>query len=96
MKKTLRYPLGRGLFHNGWEMRQTLEMPFGAKILSVSVQAGVPTIWVLANQPAPMEKLENRVVYITDADAVLGDEFVGRRFIGTLQGHNNSAVHVWE
>jgi hypothetical protein len=96
MKKTLRYPLGRGLSHNGWEMRQTLEMPFGAKILSVSIQNGTPTIWALANQSAPMEKMEQRIIYITEADAVLGDEFVGRRFIGTLQTLNDSAVHVWE
>lgn len=96
MKKTLGYPLDRGLSNNGWEMRQTLEMPFGAKILSVSNQNGTPTIWVLANQPAPMEKLEERIVYITEADAVLSDEFVGRRFIGTIETLNYSAAHVWE
>jgi len=94
--KIVGYRLSEGLRHHGWEARQVIEMPFGAKILSVSIQAGVPTIWVLENQLAPMGKMENRIVYITEAEAILGDEFVGRRFIGTLPTYRDSAIHVWE
>jgi hypothetical protein len=91
--KTIGYRLQEDLYHKGWEARQTIEMPCGAKILSVTVQAGVPTVWALVN---PEAATETRYLYITEGETKLGDEFVGRRFIGTLPAFRDSAMHIWE
>jgi hypothetical protein len=96
MKSIFKYSLHVNYdgFGARWEERQVIEMPCDAKILSVGIQAGKPMLWALVTPDAPAEK---RTVCITKTGGELGDEFGGRRFIGTLLfGEGGIVLHVWE
>lgn len=96
MRKVFKYPLAAEFSGSGahWEERQVIEMPGGAKILSVALQGGRPVLWALVDPEAPKER---RPVYIVNTGGELGDEFGGRRFVGTLVfGDGGIVLHVWE
>jgi hypothetical protein len=96
MKSIFKYPLHVKYdgFGATWEERQVIEMPYDARILSVGIQAGKPMLWALVTPDAPAGK---RTICITKTGGELGDEFGGRRFIGTLLfGEGGIVLHVWE
>ncbi len=96
MLKVFKYELhaDANQFGGTWEDHQELDMPRGAKFLSVGMQAGRPMLWALVNTAGGPEK---RRVYITPTGKELGDEFAGRTFIGTLIfGAGQIILHVWE
>lgn len=74
--------------------KQAIQMPKGAKILTVQVQGdgGLPCIWALCDTEAP---LENRLIAMfgTGHQAPEG----AADYIGTFQLHNGEFVfHVFE
>jgi hypothetical protein len=72
--------------------RQTIEMPAGAKILSLQTQHNEPQIWALVDTHAPKESRTFRAVP-TGADFI-DDEMT---YIGTFQINNGSLVfHIFE
>lgn len=96
MKKIWKFELH--LDYNGtgvtWESRQVVPMPYGAIILSVGLQEGMPMLWALVDPEASMEE---RTVRIVATGSDLGDEFGGRHFIGTLIfGQGGIILHVFE
>jgi len=96
MRSIYKYPLdieyGNG--SAGWEPRNVIEMPKGAKILSAAIQHGKGVLWALVD---PNAEKERRQVLITATGGNIGDEFDGRRFIGTLLfGEGAIVLHAWE
>lgn len=96
MKKILGYPL-RAEYVSGsvyWEIQSVIPMPCGAKILSVGLQEGRPTLWALVNPGAPIDM---RTIHVVATESSLGDEFGGLRFIGTVVlGCGGIVIHVFE
>jgi hypothetical protein len=73
---------------------QSVEMPAGAKILTVQVQYGNPVIWAICDTEA--EKTETRVfrIYGTGHDI---DESVSDTYIGSYQLYSGQFVgHLFE
>ena len=58
-----------------------IEMPEGAKILSLQVQGGVPCIWVRVNPDKPIE-IRRFITYVTGSSDDI-DPY--SRYIGTYQ-----------
>lgn len=77
------------------EDRQIVEMPRGARILSVQSQDGLtPCMWALVNPKAP---LEARAFAIFGTGHLVSNEFTADKFIGTVQTMGGSLVwHVFE
>lgn len=77
------------------EDRQIIEMPRGARILSIQVQNGVPCIWAQVN---PKSEKEKRVIYIVGTGHDLEDFiFDSCGYRGTFQLHGGALVfHVFE
>lgn len=96
MRKIFKYKLN--VAYDGivgtWDPVQVIEMPGSPKILSVGIQAGEAMLWALVNPDAEKQR---KKVYVTNTGGELGDEFVGRRFLGTLIfGSGGIVLHVWE
>lgn len=71
-----------------------IQMPEGAKILHVAVQAGYPFIWALVNPDAPL-KTRSFDVYATGHE-IINPAFT-RKFIGTFFVNGGEFVfHVFE
>ena len=69
-----------------------LEMPKDAEILTVQIQHGFPTLWVLVDPSAPFEI---RVVRVAGTGHELPDN-IGK-YIGTFQIYEGSMiVHVFD
>ena len=72
----------------------TVDMPQGAKILSLQVQHGTPTIWALVDPEAPSTQRNFRVAGTGHAIDNFGDEL---SFVGTCQMMDGSLVwHLFE
>jgi len=75
--------------------RNVVEMPIGAKILTVQLQLGTPCIWALVNPKAP---LADRVIEVFGTGLPI--EYatgVSREYIGTYQLMDGALVlHVFE
>lgn len=95
IKKIFKYPLMAD--YNGATAGwcQPVELPSGAKILSVAVQnQKAAVLWALVNPDAPNE---TRKIYIANTDGELPETFGSHRFIGTLLfGGGEIVLHVFE
>ena len=70
-----------------------VDMPAGAKVLSVQVQNGSPQMWAMVNEDA---KLVQRHFGVFGTGWHIPDDFKGR-FIGTFQLQGGSlAFHLFE
>lgn len=58
MKMIFKYPLGEDIHHNAI---YEIEMPKGAKILDIQLQAGKPVIWALVNPKHKLRKYEFQI-----------------------------------
>lgn len=71
-----------------------IEMPNGARILSVQVQNGVPVLWALVDPDAPLKRRDIRV-YGTGHSIRL--EVEDLEYLGTFQMHDGALVfHAFE
>lgn len=74
-------------------VQQTINIPFGAEVLSVGMQQGVIQLWVWVNILAP-EKARNFVIFGTGHTI---PDTLNLRFIGTVQLDEGSFIyHVFE
>ena len=72
---------------------QFLDIPGGAQILSVQVQAGQPCIWALVNPDADRRK---RHIRICGTGHRVDERYIGT-FVGTYQLNGGSLVfHVFD
>ncbi|KKL56065.1 hypothetical protein LCGC14_2249180 [marine sediment metagenome] len=70
----------------------SIEMPFGAEILSFQLQYGLPTIWVLVEPTS--EKVERRFRLVGTGHYI---EESGLKYIGTIKMLNDKLVyHLFE
>ena len=77
------------------EDQQVIQMPIGAKILTVQVQKGQVQLWALVNPEIPTQA---RTIEIIGTGNPINDDIVGERnYIATFQLHDGSLVfHVFE
>ena len=74
--------------------QKTIEMPKGAKVLSVQMQNDIPCIWVLVDPKADKTK---RTFEIFGTGHDIECDGISREFIGTFQMHSGSLVfHLFE
>jgi hypothetical protein len=77
-----------------WSAFQQLDMPRGAKVLSLQVQNGEPKVWVLVNGSEPHER-RSFGTYATGETLPTGTDL--GRFVGTYQRNGGDLVfHVFE
>ena len=98
MRKIFKYKLNVSYdgMVNTWDPVQGIQMPYGAKILSVGIQGGEAVLWALVD-PENIVTMDKRKIYIVNTGGELGDQFDGRRFIGTLIfGSGGFILHVFE
>ncbi|KKN90934.1 hypothetical protein LCGC14_0225180 [marine sediment metagenome] len=71
---------------------QSIEMPFGAKILTFQLQYGVPTIWALVDPT--LEKAERRFRLVGTGHDIIK---TGLTYIGTIKMMDDKLVyHLFE
>lgn len=71
--------------------RQVIEMPVGAKLLTVQIQHDIPCIWALVDPAAPTTPLDIRT--LGTGQAFDAEDF---KYIGTYQIHGGGFVfHVF-
>lgn len=75
--------------------RQVFNMPRGAEILTVQVQAGKPCIWALGD---PNVGLKGRLIELVGTGhQIINDNGDERKYIGTYQLSGGAlVVHVFE
>jgi hypothetical protein len=61
-----------------------IEMPVGAKVLTVQLQGGQPCMWAEVNPLAPTERVQFRVIGT-------GHSFTPTKYVGTIQ----TGMFVW-
>lgn len=72
----------------------TLDIPLGARVLSLQVQRGKPYMWIQVNSDVLV--VETRVFWVLGTGHPFPDE-VSLYFLGTFQIHSgNSVFHVFE
>ena len=72
---------------------QTIEMPNGAEMLTVQVQAGIPCLWAKVNTENPVHKYK----FKTHGTGHPLDKDFNGLYIGTYQLYNGTlAFHVWQ
>lgn len=70
----------------------TVEMPLGAKVLCVALQAGVPCIWALVNDEMPLVPCEFRWRGTGHDCAGLGSE----QYVGTIHALGPLVFHLFQ
>lgn len=71
-----------------------VEMPIGAKLLTVQMQKGVPVLWALVDTDAEMG---SRFFFLCGTGWVVPKEFVGHlEYVNTVQADNGMVWHVFE
>ena len=70
----------------------SLDIPRGAKLLTVQLQGGIPTLWALVEKNAPYEDTRQIILLGTghDIDHELGE------YLGTIQTEIGLVWHVFE
>ena len=77
--------------------RQTVEMPFGANILSVQEQSGTLHLWAIVNPYAEQERRLIEIVGTGNPMADVDKEDLARFHIATVQTRGGALVwHVFE
>ena len=72
----------------------THQMPKGAEVLDVQVQSGVPHLWALVDDIAPMERRRFATV---GTGHPLPDEISDGKHVGTFQLHGGALVfHLFD
>jgi hypothetical protein len=71
---------------------QDIEMPVGARILTVQVQNDVPVIWAVVD---PSTKYIDILTFLTLATGELVDDIDGK-YIGTYQLSNGLVFHIFQ
>lgn len=73
--------------------KQTLQMPAGAKLLTVQMQGEAPQLWALCDETAPKMP---RLIAIHGTGNPMPDEWPGE-YVGTFQIHGGALVfHVFD
>lgn len=90
-----KYPLGN------WETGMySAEMPFGAEVLDLQTQDGMPTMWALVNPDAVKEQRHFIIVgtgHIYASPSHSGAALSSEGFVGTFQQMDGALVfHVFE
>ncbi len=87
MKKIFKYPLQ---IRNS----QTILMPYGAEILSLKIQNGIPCIWALVDEKSQLT--ERRFETYGTGHKIRHEIGVGGMFIDTYYHENGEVYHVFE
>lgn len=76
------------------EDEPVIQMPAGAKVLSVQVQRGEPFVWALVD--ANQRKMARHYFFVLGTGNPIDFEVTGT-FLGTIQLHGGDLVfHVWD
>lgn len=74
--------------------KQTLQTPLGAQILSLQVQRGVPTLWILVDPDSPKV---SRTLWMVGTGYPVPAAAASGTFIGTYQVEDGALVfHIFE
>jgi len=82
-------------YEMGITVKQKLEMPVNAEILTVQIQEGKPCLWALVD---PNEKKEIRTFETFGTGSpIYCDMEIDRKYIGTCQLYDGSLIlHIFE
>jgi hypothetical protein len=70
-----------------------VEMPCGARVLSVDMQHGAPVLWALVQSDAAVTPRKLTLCY---TGVECSDDVLGAAFVGTVQTSHGLVLHVFD